>query len=231
MQRIALYDMDRTVTIRPTYAAFLIHAARALAPWRLALAPICAGAGLAYLAKAIDRGRLKEINQRILLGPHLDPAELAAVTDGFAATTLAGNIRPGARARLAADRAAGYRLVLATASYRLYAEAIGRALGFDDVIATGSVAGLDGRLRPMIDGENCYGPAKLAMIRAWFEREGIARADAHVRFYSDHVSDAPALDWADEGYAVHASPALAELARTRGWQALDWSGTAPAADR
>ncbi|MFS0737721.1 HAD-IB family phosphatase [Sphingomonas sp. 1P06PA] len=222
MQRIAIYDMDKTITVHPTYARFLAHAARALAPWRLALAPLSVGPGLAYLAKAIDRGRLKEINQRLLLGRHLDPAELAGVVTDFARTTLATNIRPGALARIADERAAGYRMVLATASYRLYAEAIGRAAGFDDVIATASLAGLDGRLRPKIDGENCYGPAKLRMVQAWLEAQGIARSDAHIRFYSDHVSDAPVLEWADEGYAVHPSPALAALAATKGWPVMDW---------
>ena len=37
---------------------------------------------------------------------------------------------------IAADRAAGYRLVMATASHGYYAAGIARRLGFDDVIAT-----------------------------------------------------------------------------------------------
>ena len=37
---LAIYDMDRTVTRRATYTPFLIHAALALAPWRLVLMPI-----------------------------------------------------------------------------------------------------------------------------------------------------------------------------------------------
>ncbi len=52
--------------------------------------------------------------------------------------------------------------------------------------------------------------------------EGIARDDAHIRFYSDHVSDAPALDWADEAFAVNAHGPLRELARQKGWAVLDW---------
>ena len=37
---------------------------------------------------------------------------------------------------IAADRAAGYRLLLATASFHLYVDAIARRLGIDDVLAT-----------------------------------------------------------------------------------------------
>ena len=40
--------------------------------------------------------------------------------------------------------------MLATASYRLYADAIAERLGFDDVIGTGSVIGLDERVHAKI---------------------------------------------------------------------------------
>ena len=59
--------------------------------------------------------------------------------------------------------------MLATASYRLYADAIAAKLGFDDVIGTGSIIGLDERVHAKIAGENCYGPAKLPMIADWIE--------------------------------------------------------------
>ena len=37
MRRLAIYDMDKTITQRATWMPFLIHAAKARAPWRLAL--------------------------------------------------------------------------------------------------------------------------------------------------------------------------------------------------
>ncbi|MBA3896595.1 MAG: HAD-IB family phosphatase, partial [Sphingomonadaceae bacterium] len=197
MNRIAIYDMDRTVTRHATYTPFLLHAARTLHPWRLFLAPFVLVTISLYLLKLIDRARLKEWNQALLLGRAIHPARLAPAVDAFAERTVATNVLAGAVARLAADRAEGYRLVLATASYRLYAAKIAERLGFDDVIATNSLAGLDTRVLARIDGENCYGPAKLRMVTAWLHDAGIARADAYIRFYIDHVSDAPVLDWAD----------------------------------
>jgi phosphoserine phosphatase len=44
----------------------------------------------------------------------------------------------------------------------------------------------------------------------------------HVRFYSDHVSDAPTFAWADEPVAVNAHGPLRALARARGWRIEDW---------
>jgi HAD superfamily hydrolase (TIGR01490 family) len=217
---LAIYDMDRTVTRRATYTPFLLHCAMRLEPWRLLLLPIVALSMLAYVAKIIDRGRLKEINHRLLLGHQRSPALLKPLIDGFARKTVANNVRPGARDAIARDKAAGRRVVMATASYRLYALAIADALGFDDCIGTNSVIGLDSRVHAKIDGENCYGPAKLTMIEAWLAAEGVQRA--HVRFYSDHASDAPVFEWADEPVAVNPHDRLKRLAETRGWPIEDW---------
>lgn len=222
MVRLAIYDMDRTITRRGTYTPFLIHAALRLSPWRLLLSPIALLAFGAYGLKAISRARLKEFNQRLLLGPALRRDRLAHVTESFAAATLAGNFHADAGRRIAADRAEGWRVVLATASYRLYVEDIARRLGIEDVIATNSLAGLDQSILARIDGENCYGPAKLRMIRSWMIEQNIDRAAAEIRFYSDHVSDAPVLDWADQAVAVCPSPKLRRLATQRGWEIIDW---------
>ena len=220
---LAIYDMDKTITHAPTWTPFLIHTARTgRAPWRLALIPFAGFAAAGYLAKLISRGRLKYVMQRMMLGKHMTPAEERRSAEAFADRVMADRVFAGALARIAADRAAGYRLVMATASYRFYVEAIAERLGFDAVIGTESLRGADGRLLAGIDGENCYGPAKLRMIEAWMDREGIDRADAHVRFYSDHVSDAPTFAWADEPFAVNAHGPLKLLAKAKGWPMPDW---------
>ncbi|HEU5285017.1 MAG TPA: HAD-IB family phosphatase, partial [Sphingomicrobium sp.] len=164
MTDLAIYDLDRTLTRRATYTPFLIHCALRRAPWRLLLLPVVLISVLAYAARIIDRGRLKEINHHLLLGRWIHPKDLKPLVDSFAEATVARNVRPGARKAIARDKAQGRRLVLATASYRLYADAIAERLGFDDVIGTGSVVGLDERIRSRIHGENAYGEAKLRMI-------------------------------------------------------------------
>jgi HAD superfamily phosphoserine phosphatase-like hydrolase len=218
---LAIYDMDRTVTRRPTFGAFLWHAMWRLAPWRAVLAPLSLLATLGYALKLIDRGRLKEINYRLLVGPAA-PERLEPVVQSFADRQLATNILPGARTRIAEDRAAGRRLVLATASYRLYAAAIGQRLGFDDVIATDTRLDEKGRTIATIDGRNCYGLGKLDMIEGWLQREGLERDTVHIRFYSDHVSDAPVHKWSDEAFATNAHARLIKVAQDEGWEVLDW---------
>jgi HAD superfamily hydrolase (TIGR01490 family) len=221
-REIAIYDMDRTITRTGTYTPFLIHAALARAPWRLLLLPAALLAMLGYALKLITRARLKEINQHLLLGYTISRAELEPVTASFAERMMRLNTLPGALQQIEADRAAGRRLVLATASYRLYVEAIAAKLGFDDVIATNSILGIDAQVMAKIDGENCYGPAKLRMIEAWFKAEGIDRSQVRVRFYSDHASDAPVMEWADEAFAANPSSKMRALAGKRGWPVMEW---------
>jgi len=221
MTKLAIYDMDRTITHAPTWTAFLIQTVKAQAPWRLALLPLAGAATAAYGVKAINRGRLKQVTQQLMLGRRMRDTDAKRAAARFADRITASGVFTGARAQIAADRAAGYRLVMATASYRFYAGAIAERLGFDDVIAT-EVERVEDRLRARISGENCYGPAKLRMIEAWMAANHIARADAQIRFYSDHVSDAPVLAWADQGFAVNAHGPLRQLARERGWPIVDW---------
>jgi HAD superfamily hydrolase (TIGR01490 family) len=219
---LAIYDMDRTITRRATYTPFLIHAAMRMAPWRLILFPFVLLSMLAYVARLIERGRLKEINYTLLVGRGVAPERLEPVIQSFADKQIERNIMPGARASIAADRAAGRRLVMATASYRIYAAAIAERLGFKDVIATETQLDAEGRIIARIQGQNCYGDSKLAMIQAWLEREGLARDAVHIRFYSDHVSDAVVHRWSDEAVAANAHDRLLRVAKAEGWEVVDW---------
>jgi HAD superfamily phosphoserine phosphatase-like hydrolase len=218
---LAIYDMDRTVTRGPTFGPFLWHAMWRLAPWRVLLSPLSLLATLGYALKLYDRGRLKEISYRLLVGPAA-PEKLEPVVQSFADKQLRTNILPGARTRIAEDKAAGRRLVLATASYRLYAAAIARGLGFDDVIATDTRVDAKGRTVATIDGRNCYGLGKLDMIEGWLQREGLERDAVHIRFYSDHVSDSPVHHWANEAFATNPHARLIRVAEQEGWEVLEW---------
>jgi phosphoserine phosphatase len=61
------------------------------------------------------------------------------------------------------------------------------------------------------------------MIKAWMAAEAIDRAQAQIRAYSDHVSDAPMLEFADLPFASNPHKPLAKLAAQRGWTRVDWS--------
>lgn len=222
MTELAIYDMDRTITRTGTFTPFMIHAALRLAPWRLIFVPFAAMVMLAYVCKLIERKRVKELNQAMLIGRRIPADKLAPVAESFAEKMVRHNVYAGALASLAENRAAGRRLVLATASSRIWVEPIAEKLGIDDIVATGAIRGLDEYVSHKVDGENCYGPAKLRMIEAWMGLEKLERGACHIRFYSDHVSDVPVLEWADEAIASNPHAGLRSVARERGWTIVDW---------
>lgn len=219
---LAIYDMDKTITRVATWTPFLRHALKERGRGALWLLPIAGIAVTGYVLRLYGRDRLKEMTHRLVLGRAVSGERLVDTARAFARATVATGLLDGARARIEADRAEGRMLVLATASYRFYAQEIAALLGFDAVIATNCAVETGGNVLARIDGENCYGAAKLRAIEAWAAEQGIARGDVAVRFYSDHVSDAPVFDWADEPFPVNAHAPLKALARKKGWPVLDW---------
>ncbi len=221
MHRISFFDMDKTITREATFAPFLRYVIPRHKPWRAVFLPLVGLATAAYGLRLIDRAKLKEINVSLLMGRKVDAAHFSMLSEGFARETVARNALEGAVQRIASEREEGRRVVLATASYALYVEAVAALLDVDDVIATRTQGG-EGWVSSRIDGENCYGDGKLRMVSAWLSEQGIAREDAHIRFFSDHVSDAVAMEWSDEAFATNPHGALRRLAQERGWTILDW---------
>ncbi|AOH85205.1 haloacid dehalogenase [Sphingomonas panacis] len=216
--RISVYDLDRTITSLPTWTPFLLHAAKATAPWRLALTPLVGIAALSHR----DRDRRKQAMHRLMLGATLTGEMAARLAEDFAERLTRDHIRPGARAQMAADRADGRRIVIATAAHAFYARAIADRLGVVDLVATQARRNAAGDVTPLLDGPNCYGVAKRMMLERWLADAGIDRANAQIRFHSDHVSDAPSFEWADEAVAVNPHARLRTVAVARGWPILDW---------
>ena len=218
MQRIALYDLDRTVTRAPTFTPFLVHMAARGNPLRLLGVPVWVLAMLGYKAGLYGRKPLKQFGLTLLVGRVVRNPALLGRINAFVARQLGGNIQPGARAQMAADRAAGAKLVLVTAAPEIYAEAMAQALGFDACIATRHRRDAAGNLLSLIDGENNYGAHKVGRVEQWLAAEGLARADCHLTAYTDHASDAPILNLADAGVLVgrYAKP-------QQGWTQVDWS--------
>ena len=220
--RIAIYDMDKTVTRRATYNGFLMHMAWYKSPWRLVLVPFLPFGLLLYAVKFWDRSQLKQFAQTLLVGRKVPWVQFARHLERHADLVLGRNVYQEAKWRIDAEKAEGYRHVIATASYRLYVDAIASRLGFEDVIATELATSDSGHVLARIDGHNCYDEAKLDRVKAWMAAEGLSREQCHIRAYSDHVSDAPLLSFADEAFATNPHPPLERLAREKGWQILDW---------
>lgn len=216
-RQIAIYDLDRTITVKPTFTRFLAFAARRRAVWRLAFAPLWVAALIGYKLKLYPREPMKAFGIHLFIGARFSDTVRADLAEAFAAAEVSGNIAPGALRAMAADRAAGATLILLTAAPDIYAPVIAEKLGFDDCIATRHQR-VETDWLAAIDGRNNYGEEKVRRVEAWLTEQGLTRADCSITAFSDHASDAPIFDFADRAVLVgrYHTP-------QNGWEVADWS--------
>lgn len=211
--RIAIYDLDNTLTRRATFTPFLVFAAKRIAPWRLALLPVWVAMMIGYRAGLYDRTALKTRGMRLLLGV-TDIATLEKLGRQFADRRMKNDgFMPAALALLEEDRAQGARIVVATAAFEFYARAFADHLRIDTVIGTHWDD-------CSIPGGNCHGETKLARVRQWAEQEGQSLEEMDLRFVSDSFADAPLLELADDPIFITASSGKRARAQARGWRVL-----------
>ncbi|MBY9066891.1 HAD-IB family hydrolase [Hyphomonas sp. WL0036] len=212
MSKIAIFDLDLTITKQATWTRFLIFVNGARPAFWLRFLHIIAQ-GAAYKIGLASRDSVKVVSLRAL--SHLSREELEAKSAAFIARELDGRLRPGAVAAIRWHQENGHRLVIATASVDLVADELGRALGFDDVIATRLDWTQDGASRPpRLLGNNCYGAEKLRR----FEESGIVNPGYA---YSDHITDLAMLQMAEHGIAVNPSAGLRKAAQKTGMTIAD----------
>ena len=220
MKQIAIYDLDKTILTKPSFTPFLIYAAKHTGKalwWR---APLWLLALTGYKLKLYGRKPMKQFGLRLFVGRQI-PADIAKK---FADSVIPSKMQRGAAAAIARDRAAGKMLVIATAAPEFYATEIGALLQFDIVMATRHRQTDARAYLSQFDGENCYGPEKLKRVQEWLAGAGLKRNQCHICFYSDHPSDGPMLNWADDAILVAEGHKMQAIADENGWQMMRFAG-------
>lgn len=218
--RVAVFDLDGTITRVDTYVQFLLavmqrHPLRAV---RASWLPVAVGAHKLGLR---DNAWLKRVFLASIAGG-MRRKSLDVIVQPFVKNLMERHIRPGARAALERHRAAGHRLVIATASFDFYVTDLARQLGVRDIVCTGSVWAAE-CLVPELRPGNCYGQEKLRRVIELLGNEG---RRPYIYAYTDHHSDRALLDWADEGIAVNPDTRLREHCSRRGYSVPDWEAGA-----
>ena len=76
---------------------------------------------------------------------------------------------------------------------------------------------LDGLLRVDRVPARNYGAEKVRRTEDWLRESGLDRGELLITAYTDHASDAPILDFADQGVLVGRFAKLSAR-----WQQVDW---------
>lgn len=214
LRRLAVFDLDGTVTQRDTFVGYLQGWLRRH-PRRRRWWP-AAHAALRFLCLGRDRGRLKSDLLQAYMGGAAR-AEVDAWSDEFVAGLGDADFCPGAFEAIARHRADGDRLVLLSASVDLYVPRLAGRLGFDEVICTG-IAWQGDRLDGRLMTPNRRGEEKrrcLAELRA-------RHPDCRIAAYANAASDLAHLAAVDEPLLVNGSRRARRRARHAGIPAADW---------
>ena len=203
--RVAVFDLDGTLTRHDTLVHFLLFCLRrnpaALARlWRLPFTLARYALGLS------DRGRLKASLIRQVLG-----------AAAFCTEQLPGLLLPRALDTLDRHRRTGDRLVLMSASVDLYVPTIAAQLGFHEAVCTG-VGWTAGRLDGTLTTENRRGAEKARCLRQLKSRFPAATFAA----YGNASSDIEYLLLADRPTLVNANQAARRDAARSGLPCEDW---------
>ncbi len=194
MTVVAAFDLDGTITARDCVVPFL----RRVAGERRLVTTTASGVARSP-SSITSRDRLKAIAARSLAGADLDVVQ--AIGQRFADEVVSDWVRRDTLDQLDQHRTAGHRIVIVSASFAIYAEAIGERLGVDAVLAT-ELAHVDGVLTGGLNGPNCRGAAKVDRLEGWFAGVGLERAGVRLHAYGDSSGDRELLAHADVAMLV-----------------------------
>ena len=212
--RLHLFDVDHTITRGSTGRRFAQAAARAgiLKLRHLAIIP------LNYAAYRLGRGGHSFFEGEFPAIRGIEKSLLESMGREVFATTTSKALRPHLIERIAAIKAAGGSVVLATSSLDFIVRPLADLIGADAVLASG-LEYEEGRCTGRISGALLFGSAKRDAVALYARDCGIELSDCS--FYSDSIHDLPLLLEVGQPVAVSPDRRLRREANARGWEIVE----------
>jgi len=221
-QRIAIFDLDETLTKKGTWGRFVTGTLKGKPLKWIPFLASSIFSQLLYMLKLGPREHVKEKMMRWTLSGRTR-SELEKLASDFADYEAGEGLRSRAVTMIDKHRAAGDRIIIASAAVDLIVDPIAKRLGITEMVCTKTAYNKDGRLSRKLGGMNCYGANKLVMVKEYLAKDPkFDRANTHITMYSDSRSDLDILRWADVGIAVNPSPRLAALTGQYGLEVQNW---------
>lgn len=149
-------------------------------------------------------------------------AEALAARERFMREVMRPALHERALALVRGHQAAGDQVAIVTATNEFVTRPIADAFGVSDLIAVELARDTLGRINGMVRGVPSFREGKIVRVEQWLATQGRRREDFdRITFYSDSTNDLPLLEWATHPVATNPGPALAAIARERGWPLLN----------
>ncbi len=127
-----------------------------------------------------------------------------------------------AKALVREHQAAGDRVAIVTATNEFITRPIADAFGVAELIAVELARDDNGAVTGAVRGVPSFREGKIVRVEQWLAGQGLRHADFdRITCYSDSGNDLPLLEWATHPVATNPGPALAAIARDRGWPILN----------
>lgn len=213
----AFFDLDKTVIAKSSTLAFGRPLYKAGFLNRRAL--LQAGIGqLVYSMVGADHDQLEKVRQQLTaLTTGWDQREIEELVSETVHDIVTPLVYQEALSIIAEHRRAGRRIIVISSSPYEVVKPLAEFLGIEEVIATRSKIGPDGKYTGELDFY-AYAEGKADAIRAIAERDGISLPDSYA--YSDSMTDRPMLEIVGHPVVVNPDRELRELAEERDWQIM-----------
>lgn len=187
MQKVAIFDVDYTLTKRETLAEFYMFMLKKN-PGLIRYIPCMIFTAILYLVRIFDAGRAKEMF--ISFVNDIDENRLKVEVRDFYENRLKNIFYKDAIDTLKKLKSDGYRIYLISASAEFYLDELYDIKEVDKIIGT-KFTFREGKFRNKITGENCKGEAKVKRFLEEIKKEKIDVDYKNSYMFSDSLSDLP----------------------------------------
>ncbi len=216
--KIAFFDLDKTIIKKDSIVPFMFFYLKKNPKsfiYYIRLIPYF----ILFLFKIIDNSKIKYEIAHIFKNI---PIEFGySIGEEFANTVVPSLYYNDAIKEINKLKEEGYKLIMVTASFEIYAKFIGKNLGFDRVMGTELWIFRD-KYTGFMYGKNCYNEAK----RHRLFTEGIFKKDISQNIvYSDSISDLPFFAFAAKKVCVNPDKKLREYAinnKEKNFSIVEW---------
>ncbi len=209
MDKLAIFDVDYTLTSQETQIIFLKFLAKKQ-PASLLHLPKSAAAGVLYTLDIWDEKAAKETHWSMLKGR--TEAQVSALAKMFFDEAIKPILYVDALLEMRRLKTAGYRIILSSASPEFYIREFQRSPMVETAMGT-RFEFKNGLFTASMIGKNNKGEEKVRRLLEYLGDEEIDWSNS--RMYSDSLSDRPLLDMVGRGYLINHQP-------NRVFQVLEW---------
>lgn len=199
MEKLALFDVDFTITKKETLMQLYIHAIKE-DKRNIKYIPRALFSGIMYLLKIYDEKRVKESFLKFL--DNMDENEIKQFSKRFYKNSLKRILYKDGIGMIKKLKKEGYKIYLISASPEFYLNELYEIKEIDKIIGT-KFSFNNGKFTRRMHGPNCKGREKVKRLKEELEKEKIDVDFQNSYMFSDSLSDKPLLDLVGNPYLIN----------------------------